>query len=171
MEIVLRSVEDGDLDMLFAQQLDPEANRMAAFTSPNPSDRHAFDARWRRIRGDVDSVVRAIVADGEVAGSILRWRDPHLPGPEVSYWLGREHWGKGIATGALEQFLPLVPERPVFGRCAADNIASRRVLEKCGFVLEREERGFANPAEARSMSCSSGLHERYILGNSRYFQK
>jgi RimJ/RimL family protein N-acetyltransferase len=144
MVVRLRPVEDSDLDVLFEQQLDPEANHMAAFTALDPADRHAFDARWRRIRGDADLVVRTIVADGEVAGSISRWRDPALPGHEVTYWLGREHWGKGIATSALRQFLPLVPERPLFGRCAADNAASRPVLEKCGFVVEAEERGFAN---------------------------
>lgn len=141
MDVLLREVEASDLDVLFEQQLDPEANRMAAFTAPNPADRHAFDARWRRIR---DGLVRTIVADGEIAGSIFRWRDPALPGPEVSYWLGREHWGKGIATAALARFLELVPERPVFGRCAADNTGSLRVLEKNGFVVESEERGFAN---------------------------
>ena len=140
----MRPVEDADLEVLFEQQLDPEANRMAAFTAPNPADRQAFDARWQRIRADDESVARTIVADGEVAGSISRWRDPGLPGPEVTYWLGREHWGKGIATGALGRFLEVVPERPLFGRCAADNVASRRVLEKCGFVVEAEERGFAN---------------------------
>jgi RimJ/RimL family protein N-acetyltransferase len=141
VDVLLREVEASDLDVLFEQQLDPEANRMAAFTAPNPADRDAFDARWRRIR---EGLVRTIVADGEIVGSIFRWRDPALPGPEVSYWLGREHWGKGIATAALARFLELVPERPVFGRCAADNTGSLRVLEKNGFVVEAEERGFAN---------------------------
>ena len=144
MVVLLRELEESDLDVLFEQQLDPEANHMAAFTAVNPADRHAFDAHWRRIRDDGDIVVRAIVADGEVAGSISRWRDPELPGPEVTYWLGRTYWGRGIATGALERFLELVPERPLFGRCAADNVGSRRVLEKNGFVVEREDRGFAN---------------------------
>jgi RimJ/RimL family protein N-acetyltransferase len=157
VEVVLRRVEDSDLDVLFEQQLDPEANWMAAFAATDPSDRHAFDARWGRIRGDEDSVVRTVVAGAEVAGSILRWRDPALPGPEVSFWLGREHWGKGIATRALEQFLPLVPERPLFGRCAADNVGSRRVLEKCGFVVGAEERGFANARGAEVAELVLGL--------------
>jgi RimJ/RimL family protein N-acetyltransferase len=144
VEVLLREVEASDLDVLFEQQLDPEARLMAAFTAADPADRHAFDARWSRIRGDDSSLARTIVADGEIAGSILRWRDPALPGAEVTYWLGREHWGRGIATAALERFLELAPERPIFGRCAADNVASRRVLEKNGFVVEAEERGFAN---------------------------
>ena len=144
MSVRLREVEDGDLDVLFEQQLDPEAIHMAAFTAPSPSDRHAFDARWQRIRADPDTIARTILVDVEVAGSISSWRDPSMPGPEVTYWLGREHWGRGVATAALERFLELLPERPLYGRCAADNVGSRRVLEKNGFVLEHEERGFAN---------------------------
>jgi RimJ/RimL family protein N-acetyltransferase len=144
VDVLLREVEESDLDVLFEQEVDPEANHMAAFTVANPADRQAFDARWRRMRDGEGSLVRTIVADGEVVGSIFRWRDPGLPGPEVSYWLGPEHWGKGIATTALELFLELARERPIFGRCAADNIGSLRVLEKNGFVLEAEERGFAN---------------------------
>jgi RimJ/RimL family protein N-acetyltransferase len=144
MNVELRAVVDADLPALFAYQLDDAANRMAAFTPADPSDRHAFDARWQRIRADDAGLVRTIVADGEVAGSILRWRDPAMPGPEVTYWLGRPYWGRGIATRALEQFVELVPDRPLYGRCAADNVGSRRVLEKAGFVVERRERGFAN---------------------------
>jgi RimJ/RimL family protein N-acetyltransferase len=144
MTVELRAVEDADLPALFAYQLDEEANRMAAFTPPDPSDRHAFDARWQRIRAADDALVRTILADGEVAGSISRWRDPAMPGPEVTYWVGRPYWGRGIASRALEQFVELVPDRPLYGRCAADNIASRRVLEKAGFLVEGRERGFAN---------------------------
>jgi RimJ/RimL family protein N-acetyltransferase len=142
-DVRLREVQDGDLPILFEHQLDPDANRMAAFTVADPSDHAAFVARWQRIRADESGTVRTIVADGAVAGSVLVWRDPDLPGPEVSYWLGKEHWGRGIATAALAEFLEVVSERPLYGRCAADNLGSRRVLEKCGFELRSEEIAFA----------------------------
>ncbi len=142
-DVSLREVLDGDLPILFEQQLDPDANRMAAFTVADPTDHDAFLARWRRIRADETVTIRTIVAGGEVAGSVLLWRDPDLPGPEVSYWLGKEHWGRGIATAALAAFLGVVAERPLYGRCAADNRGSRRVLEKCGFAVRSEEVGFA----------------------------
>ena len=144
VDVRLREVRDDDLPILFEQQLDPDANRMAAFTVADPADHDAFVARWKRIRAGENVTVRTIVAGGEVAGSALVWRDPGLPGPEVSYWLGREHWGRGIATAALAAFLDVVPARPLYGRCAADNLGSRRVLEKCGFVLLGEQTGFAN---------------------------
>lgn len=142
-EVVLREVTDADLPILFAQQLDPEANRMAAFSAADPSDRDAFTARWARIRADASIPVRTILFEGRVAGSILRWRDPELEGPEVSYWIGRELWGKGIATRALALFLEELPERPLFARAAADNAGSLRVLQKCGFTRVGSSRGFA----------------------------
>jgi RimJ/RimL family protein N-acetyltransferase len=150
-EVTLREVEDDDLPILFEHQLDPDANRMAAFTAADPSDHAAFVARWERIRANTSGTVRTIVADGAVAGSVLLWRDPDLPGPEVSYWLGKEHWRRGIATAALAEFLAVVTVRPLYGRCAADNLGSRRVLEKCGFELRGEDTGFA-PARGEEIA-------------------
>jgi RimJ/RimL family protein N-acetyltransferase len=138
--IALRAVEPGDLDRFFRQQLDPEANAMAAFGSRDPFDRAAFDAKWSRILGDEGTVVRTITVDGEVAGSIMRWRDDALDAPEVSYWLGREWWGRGIATAALRQLLDGLPERPLYGRTSSTNPASRQVLERAGFRVVRIDR-------------------------------
>jgi RimJ/RimL family protein N-acetyltransferase len=50
----------------------------------------------------------------------------------------------GIATKALAVFLSAVKARPLYARAAKDNIASLRVLEKCGFTITGYERGFAN---------------------------
>jgi RimJ/RimL family protein N-acetyltransferase len=137
----LRPVQPADLDRFFGHQVDPEANAMAAFTPADPFDRTAFDARWRRILGDPEVTVRTIVVEGTVAGSIMRWRDPALDGPEVSYWLGREWWGLGIATAALVAFLDEIADRPLYGRTASTNPASRHVLERAGFRLVRLDRG------------------------------
>jgi RimJ/RimL family protein N-acetyltransferase len=65
----------------------------------------------------------------------------------VTYWIGRSYWGKGFATDALTAFLAVDRSRPVRARVASDNVASRRVLEKCGFRVVATERDFA---EARS---------------------
>ena len=67
-----------------------------------------------------------------------------MEGPEVTYWLGKSYWGQGIATQALTAFLDMVQVRPIFARVAKDNPASRRVLEKCGFTVCGEGRGYAN---------------------------
>lgn len=133
-ELLLRDVASADLPIFFEQQLDPEANFMAAFTAKDPADRAAFLAHWNRILADASVINQTIVVDGQVAGSIARYVEEGRP--EVTYWLGREFWGRGIATRALAQFLAQHhPARPIYARAAKDNLASRRVLEKCGFVV------------------------------------
>lgn len=145
MECALREVRDEDLAVLFEQWADPVAIRMAAFTAPEHMDRKAFERRWSRLRADETVINRAIVVDAEVAGTIGSWGEPGER--EVTYWIGRSYWGKGIATCALNAFLTLDSSRPLHARVAYDNVASRRVLEKCGFRVVGTDRGFA---EARS---------------------
>ncbi|HEU4328698.1 MAG TPA: GNAT family N-acetyltransferase [Roseiflexaceae bacterium] len=140
--LLLRDVSPDDLPIFFAQQQDAQAIHMAAFTSPDPADRAAFDAHWSKIMANPAVVQRTIVVDGEVAGNISRFEQ--FGEPELSYWLGREHWGRGVATAALAAFLRLLSERPLYARVVKDNIASRRVLEKCGFAICGEDKGFAH---------------------------
>jgi RimJ/RimL family protein N-acetyltransferase len=153
MRCALREVRDEDLAVLFEQRADPVAAHMAAFTPPDHMDRDAFERRWSRIRADETGIARVIVVDGEVAGSISSWGHPDER--EVTYWIGRSYWGKGIATGALNAFLTVEPLRPLRARVAYDNVASRRVLEKCGFRVVATDRGFA---QARS-----GEIEEFVL--------
>lgn len=140
-DVVLRPVTDGDLDALFAQMKDPESVRMAAFTSRDPSDREAFDSHMDRVRSSPGILERAIVCDGVLAGSIASFV---IEGDtEVTYWIGREYWGRGIATRALGLLLPLIPVRPVFARAASDSAGSLRVLLKCGFKIIGTNRDYA----------------------------
>lgn len=127
-QVRLRPVEAGDLDVLYEHQADPEAAAMAAFPS---RDRAQFDAHWAKILVNDSVVARTILADGVVAGGINSWR---ADGRRlVGYWIGREHWGRAIATRALDQFVKEVPDRPLFAHVAAHNAGSIRVLQKCGF--------------------------------------
>jgi RimJ/RimL family protein N-acetyltransferase len=146
MQCVLREVREEDLAVLFAQWADPVAAHMAAFTAPDHMDRASFERRWHRLRADETVITRAIAVDGEVAGTIGSWGDPDER--EVTYWIGRPHWGKGIATHALNAFLTVDPSRPLRARIAYDNVASRRVLEKCGFRVVASEQGFAQARSA-----------------------
>lgn len=143
MNITLREVRDSDLHVFFQQSNDPEGIRMAAFTAKDPSDRDHFDAHWRRIRHDPAVVLRTVVGDGgEVVGHASVYGPPEER--EVTYWIGREYWGRGAATAALRELLVLVPDRPLRARAATDNAGSLRVLEKCGFVVTGSGSGFAN---------------------------
>ena len=44
-------------------------------------------------------------------------------------------WGRAIATQALNQFIGQVQTRPLYAHVAKHNIASIRVLQKCGFTI------------------------------------
>jgi RimJ/RimL family protein N-acetyltransferase len=145
MDRELREVRDEDLPFLFEQWADQVAIQMAAITAPDHMDRDAFVRRWSRLRADETVLNRVIVVDGEVAGTIGSWGEPGER--EVTYWIGRSYWGRGIATYALDAFLSTERSRPLHAPVAADNVASRRVLEKCGFRTIATER---NIAEARS---------------------
>jgi len=135
----LRDVLEADLPIFFAYQLDPDAQMMAAFTTKDPTDRQTFMMRWHRILADPSGIHRTIVVDGQVAGSVLSYQDAGHP--EVSYWLGKDYWGKGLATRALSEFLAHVnPTRPIYARAAKDNIGSLRVLENVGSGLSARTR-------------------------------
>ena len=142
MRLVLREIEDRDLGVLFEHASDRDAIRMAAFTSPDQNDRAAFGGRWARLRSDRSTTNRVIEIDGRVVGHIASF---DLEGRrEVTYWIGREDWGRGIATRALQEFLQLEAARPLYAGAASDNAASIRVLTKCGFMIVDEGRGFAH---------------------------
>ena len=134
-EVRLRDIEPADLPIFYEDQLDVEATRMAAFSA---RDRAAFDAHWAaNILGNPRAVNQTILVDGQVAGNIGSWlqEDVRL----VGYWIGKEYWGKGVATRALAAFLRMLTERPLHAHVAKHNVGSIRVLEKCGFCLEHEE--------------------------------
>ena len=142
MKVTLREVAPSDLPIFFEQQLDPAANHMAAFTRGDPADREAFDAHWARILGDDAVTAKTILCDARVAGHIASFE--RSGEPEVTYWIGREYWGRGVATQALRALLGDLEPRPLYARVAEDNAASIRVLQKCGFRISGRDKGFAN---------------------------
>lgn len=144
--VTLRAVLPTDLPDFFESNRDPVAVHMAAFTAADPDNRAAFDAHWSRILANESVLIRSIVVNGRLAGNVSSYQGES--GPEVSYWLGREFWGRGIATAALAEFLRHQPQRPIYARVAADNLASLAVLRKCGFTIVGQGRGYANGRRA-----------------------
>ena len=138
MDVSLRMLEPGDMDALFEMESDPVGWHMVAFAEPGPRDRAAFDAHWQRVLAAPGAIVRAILLGGGFAGTVMCF----VRGSEreVGFWIRRPLWGRGIAGAALRALLSAVAERPLFARCAADNLGSRRVIERAGFVRLREER-------------------------------
>ena len=131
---LLRDVVESDLPVFFEHQQDPEATAMADFPA---RDRDAFDTHWERILADAGLYKKTIVFEGQVAGNIGSWvQDGRRL---VGYWLGKEFWGKGLATQALAELIAELDTRPLYAYVAKTNIGSIRVLEKCGFVRSDED--------------------------------
>ena len=140
---MLRDVSEEDLPIFFEHQRDAVALRMAAFSS---RELDPFLTHWRTIVLRPENVTRTIVVGGQVAGYIGSWEQDGKR--LIAYWIGREHWGKGIVTRALSEFLELEPIRPLHAWVAVHNVGSIRVLEKCGFRKVAEE----NPQHAAEVA-------------------
>lgn len=145
-EITLRHTVVADLQLFFIFQLDKEANYLAAFTAKDQTDEAAYLQKFTKLLEDPTINMRTILADNIVAGSIAKYETEGEA--EITYWIDKQFWGKGIATKALKHFLNIETTRPIFGRTAFDNIGSQRVLEKCGFVKTGTDKGFANARQA-----------------------
>jgi RimJ/RimL family protein N-acetyltransferase len=128
-------VSDADLEAFYEQQADPESVRLAAVPARG---RDAHFPHWRAALADESTLVRTIEVDGECAGHVVSFLRDGVGEREVGYWIDRAHWGRGVASAALEQFLALESRRPLIAHVAAHNPGSRRVLEKCGFTVWRE---------------------------------
>jgi RimJ/RimL family protein N-acetyltransferase len=127
-EIRTRPVTPDDLPFFFEHRADAEAARMAMVES---RDRPWLEDQWGKMLRDERAVLRTVEADGVVVGNVVSWE--HEGEREVGYWIGREHWGRGVATAALAAFVAEVTDRPLFAHVVTTNAGSIRVLEKCGF--------------------------------------
>jgi RimJ/RimL family protein N-acetyltransferase len=132
-KILLRPVREADLPILFEQQLEPEASAISAYPS---KDLGEFMRHWEGILKNKAIVARTIVYKEKIAGHIVCWKEKYEQ--QVGYWIGKSLWGRGIASAALAEFLQEVKIRPLYAHVANHNLASKRVLEKCGFVIHDE---------------------------------
>lgn len=142
VDIALRAVVESDLPIFYEHQRDAQSVAMAAFPA---RDRAAHTLHWSKIMKDPSTTLRTILSAGEIAGNIVSWDGAN--GREVGYWIGRQFWGRGIATQALALFLQEVRARPLVAHVARHNTASRRVLEKCGFVVAGAAGALSGPGQ------------------------
>ena len=134
-EFLLRNVEEHDGEAFFLHEQDAEANRMVGFV---PRSREEFFANWATTICGQTVKKQTIVVNGHIVGYVSTFE--RLGRLEVGYRIGREFWGKGIATRALTEFLSKETRRPLYAGVSRTNHASIRVLEKCGFVLHGPDR-------------------------------
>lgn len=142
LNIKLRPTEISDLDNLFQFQLDKEGGYLAAFMPKDPTDKSAYINKHTKLLNDPTINNQTIIFDNTVVGSIAKFI---MEGDtEITYWIDRNFWGQGIATSALNDFLKIESTRPIYGRVAFDNLGSKKVLTKCGFIKIGTDKGFAN---------------------------
>lgn len=145
-EILLRPTAQQDLEHFFEFQLNKEASWLAAFMPKDQFDKTAYLARYSAFLSDPAINMRTIMLNNVIVGSVSKYE---MQGEaEITYWIDRDYWGRGIARTALKNFLNIETMRPIFGHVAFDNIASQKVLEACGFARTGTDRGFASARQA-----------------------
>jgi RimJ/RimL family protein N-acetyltransferase len=133
--LVLRAPRLGDVKAVAALAND---RRIAENTARIPHPYRTADAEdfiTTANRGN-DTTFLVTLAGGATIGAVgLSQLDRHPP--EIGYWLGVKHWGKGYATEAVRAVIDhAFTDRDceaIQSAARVTNPASRRVLEKCGF--------------------------------------
>ncbi len=159
--LLLRPYTEGDAAAV-ARLLDDPA--MADFLMVIPQPFVEFDARqlvkaaWRRLATGRGFDLLAVPGPGVGAplGSVgIGLHDEGRRG-ELGFWIGRDHWGRGYATEAAGRMVAFARDTlgvpKITATAAVNNPASRRVLEKLGFVeTGRGEKQLASSGEMREV--------------------
>lgn len=147
----LRHFRTADAADVYAHCRDPELTRYTSWehhTTPATAEGFIRAQRDHYARGSAAPLAIADRDTDRVLGAIgfyaLTRED--LRG-EFGFWLGRAHWGQGLATEAAAAMVahglgPLGLVR-VQAVCHVENLASARVLEKAGLALEGVMRRYA----------------------------
>lgn len=141
-QVMLRRTEKSDLDFLFQFQLDPEGNFLAAFMPTDANNKEAYVKKFSKFLADSTINMQTILIEDIIVGSIAKFELESKA--EITYWIDRSFWGRGIGSSALKVFLSIEKMRPIFARVAFDNVGSQKILEKCGFLKVGTDSGFAS---------------------------
>ncbi len=134
-------IEDVDSLVKYANNLNISKNLQDRFPSPYTLE-DAYDFIGMNIAKGEPTEIFAIEVNGEAAGGIglHQQADIQIKNAEMGYWLGEPYWGNGIMTRAIQQMVDYGFETfditRIFARPFGTNLASQRVLEKAGFILE-----------------------------------
>lgn len=145
--VTLSKTVEKDLNYLFQFHLDKDANYLAAFTPEDRNNKITYIEKYSKFLFDPTINMRTIKVGDKIAGSILKFV---MEGEaEITYWIDKNFWGRGIATTALKNFLSIEKTRPIFGRVAFDNLGYQKVLENCGFLKIGWNIDFANARQKK----------------------
>lgn len=141
--LTLRPFRLSDVDDVLRYSSDPE---WAFFARPDDPTREQIEhelARWAA-RDPLHELVLAVVLDNRVVGNVdLTFEDDSA---DLGYGIARDLWGRGFATEAARAVRDFgftsTPLQRMTARHDPRNPASGRVLEKLGFVFERQVEGY-----------------------------
>jgi RimJ/RimL family protein N-acetyltransferase len=169
MNIVLKQVTIRDFNLTDAQSIAVYANDREIWLNqpdafPHPYKDH--DAQeWIELISSMQPCSHfALDVEGKAVGGIgfKMQEDVHRRSAEIGYWLGREFWGRGIATEAVkattEYAFKTFDLCRVYACVFAWNPASAKVLEKCGYLLE----GRLRKAILKDGKMTDGLLYAYV---------
>lgn len=141
--LVLRAPHEEDIDALSNLANNANIATMVA-RMPHPyTAKDAADFVRRAKLGEIGKCVYAITKAENGAFLGCCGLEPH-PGDaqtlELGYWLGEPYWNQGFATEAAHALIDMAFRTReidhIDARCRVTNIASRRVIQKCGFQFQ-----------------------------------
>ena len=140
--LMIREYRGSDIDSLVAHANNPNVSRNLEDRFPYPYTTEDAE-KWLNHVADQDPLTSfAIAADGGVIGGIgfQHRQDVYRGTAELGYWVGEDHWGRGIATRAVRSVTTWAfenfPLERMQARVFESNPASCRVLEKAGYTYE-----------------------------------
>ncbi|MEZ4737070.1 MAG: GNAT family N-acetyltransferase [Caldilineaceae bacterium] len=148
--LLIRDFTEDDFDAVYAYSSDPEGVRYMAFPPSTPEETHTYIGHCMRLALEEPRICyfMAVVrkATNQVIGGVrLGVMDWERGEGSFSYLFSRSAWGQGYATEALRAMVRFGFEQLALNRladgCDVENIASARVMEKCGFRCEDERDG------------------------------
>lgn len=138
--IILRDFNEGDTEPLLSILNNQEVIKYLSSKIPAPYTLE--DAKWWISTGSRMGIVKAIDLNGSLIGCIgvEKGEFEYQRSAEIGYWIAKDYWRQGIATQAIKEMTSLIFNTTdvvrLFASIFSENIASMRVLSKCGFELE-----------------------------------
>ncbi len=138
----IRSFEDNDVEAIVKHANNFQVSKYMRDSFPYPYTKDNAVQWINFVKKNYSTLFFALANETELIGGIgaVPQTDVHRFSAEVGFWLGKSHWNKGIITLALPVFCNYLFTKFDFNRLTANvfegNEASKKVLEKNGFVLE-----------------------------------
>ncbi len=139
---ILRTWSVSDAPSLSIHADNPDIARNMRDGFPSPYTRDDADRFIAMAQEEKTAILLAIEVEGEAVGGIgiHPFSDVYCRTAEIGYWLSQTYHGRGIVTDAVRAIVPVVFATTEIIRIQAGvfhtNLASMRVLEKCGFERE-----------------------------------